>query len=138
MSFLVGIFIFELGSLICAVAPTSKAFIVGRAIAGAGSAGIGSGAFTIIAFIASPKKRPVFTGIVGLSYGVASVIGPLLGGVFTDKLSWRWCKSPYVTSALLNCPCNFKYLLALTVRFLHQLAHRWSLSSWYYHFLPYA
>ncbi|KAK0755832.1 hypothetical protein N5P37_011613 [Trichoderma harzianum] len=90
-SYLIAIFIFELGSLICAVAPSSTALIVGRAFAGVGAAGIGSGSYTIIGFSASPKNRPMFTGIVGTSYGVAAAVGPLIGGAFSNKVSWRWC-----------------------------------------------
>ena len=91
ITFLISIFIFELGSLICGVAPSSAALIVGRAIAGLGAAGIGSGTYTIIAFSAGPKRRPMFTGIIGTSYGIAAVVGPLIGGALANNVSWRWC-----------------------------------------------
>ena len=91
VTFLLAIAVFEIGSLICALAPNSTVLIVGRAFNGLGASGLGTGAYTIIAFVAEPKKRPAFTGFVGISYGIAFVVGPLLGGVFAGKVSWRWC-----------------------------------------------
>ncbi|KAK7946579.1 major facilitator superfamily transporter [Apiospora aurea] len=90
-SYLAAIVIFEVGSLVCAVAPTSPSFIIGRAVAGVGAAGVGSGSYTIIAFVAEPKDRATYTGILGAVYGLASVLGPLLGGVFSSTTTWRWC-----------------------------------------------
>ncbi|KAG6985279.1 MFS-type efflux pump MFS1, partial [Physcia stellaris] len=85
--FLIAIGIFELGSLICAVAPNSVALIVGRAIAGLGSAGVFSGAYILIATSVALPKRPSFNGLIGGVYGISSVVGPLLGGAFTEKVS---------------------------------------------------
>lgn len=77
--FLIAVAIFEVGSLICGVAPNSVALIIGRAIAGLGSAGIFSGAYLIIATSVPLARRPTFTGLIGGMYGIASVVGPLLG-----------------------------------------------------------
>ncbi|KAJ5774689.1 hypothetical protein N7457_009585 [Penicillium paradoxum] len=89
--FLIAVLIFEVGSAVCGGAPTSNAFIVGRAIAGIGSAGIFSGATVIIAQIVPLAKRPIFVGLMGSTFGISSIVGPLMGGAFTDKVSWRWC-----------------------------------------------
>ena len=57
----------------------------------AGGAGISSGAYTIIALSVVPKRQPAFTGILGAVFSIAAVVGPLLGGVFTTDVTWRWC-----------------------------------------------
>ncbi|KAI0814459.1 major facilitator superfamily domain-containing protein [Xylaria sp. FL0064] len=91
ISFLVSIFIFEVGSLISGVARNSPTVIVGRAISGLGASGIAPGAYTISAFAAEPAKRATYTGIIGAAYGVAAVVGPLIGGGLTAAATWRWC-----------------------------------------------
>ncbi|QVM10208.1 hypothetical protein D8B26_004869 [Coccidioides posadasii str. Silveira] len=85
------IVLFEVGSTICGAAPTSTAFIVGRAIAGLGSAGMFSGTVVIIVNTVPLRKRPAYTGFMGGIFGISSVVAPLLGGAFTDNVSWRWC-----------------------------------------------
>lgn len=84
-------FLFEVGSAICGAAPNSTAFIFGRAVAGIGSAGISGGAVVILMHTTPIEKRPMYMGNIGAVYGLASVAGPLLGGVFTTKVTWRWC-----------------------------------------------
>lgn len=90
ITFLVALFIFEVGSLISAVAPTSAAFIAGRALSGAGSAGIFNGALVTITMITPLEKRPAYQSFIGATYAVATITAPLLGGAFTDLVTWRW------------------------------------------------
>lgn len=89
--YLIAIFLFEIGSLVCGVAPTSTAFIVGRAIAGMGSAGIFSGSSVVITEITPLSKRAGFVGMLGSVFGISSIVAPLIGGAFTDHVTWRWC-----------------------------------------------
>ena len=90
LTFLAALFIFEVGSLLSAVAPTSIAFIVGRALSGAGSAGIFNGALVTITMISPLDKRPAYQSVIGGTYAIATITAPLIGGAFTDSVSWRW------------------------------------------------
>ncbi|EAU33525.1 predicted protein [Aspergillus terreus NIH2624] len=89
--FLALVLLFEVGSVICAAALNSRAFILGRAIAGMGSAGIMSGAIVLMMSAVTLHKRPPYNGFFSAVLGVSSVAGPLLGGAFTSNVSWRWC-----------------------------------------------
>jgi len=73
--YLVALGIFEIGSLVCGAAPSSKALIVGRAIAGLGAAGIFSGANLIVAHAVPLAKRPAYMGIIGVSTFFAFTAG---------------------------------------------------------------
>lgn len=90
-TFLAAILLFEIGSAVCGAAPNSVAFIIGRAVAGLGSAGIMSGAITILIYSVPLHKRPLYQGLFGAVFGISSVVGPLLGGAFTSRVTWRWC-----------------------------------------------
>ncbi|KAE9576279.1 Efflux pump aflT [Colletotrichum fructicola] len=89
--YIAAIAVFEIGSLVCALAPNSTAFIIGRAVAGIGTAGLFSGSIVILSYTMPLEKRPLAFGLIGGMWGIASVAGPLLGGVFTEKATWRWC-----------------------------------------------
>lgn len=85
------VFIFEVGSIVCAAAPNSNALIVGRVISGIGAGGINSGAFLLISILVPLESRPKYSGALGSVFGISSIIGPIIGGAFTQHASWRWC-----------------------------------------------
>lgn len=75
--YMIAVGIFELGSLICGVAQNSLTLIMGRAVAGMGAGGIFSGSLLIISETVPSHQRPIYNGIFGGLFSVASVVGPL-------------------------------------------------------------
>ncbi|KAI0410612.1 putative MFS aflatoxin efflux pump [Xylaria grammica] len=112
--FLATIFLFEAGSAICGAAPSSTVLIVGRSIQGVGASGIYSGAVVGIVYSVPLRQRPFFMGLFGAVSGVASILGPLVGGAFTSHVSWRWC-------FYINLPFGGIALLIIAIVLHHPL-----------------
>lgn len=89
--YLISIIIFEIGSILCAAAPSSIVFILGRAVAGCGAAGLMQGSFAIVVKTVASSKRPFYFGLFVSAFGVSTGVGPVLGGWFADRGVWRWC-----------------------------------------------
>ena len=88
--FQAAIVIFLIGSALSGLSQSMFELIVFRAVQGLGGGGLMIGAMTIIGDVVSPRERGRYMGFFMAMFGVTSVVGPLIGGVFVDYLSWRW------------------------------------------------
>lgn len=86
----VAILLFLAGSVLCTAAQSMTQMIVFRGIQGLGGGGLMSLAFTIIGDVVAPRERGRYQGMIGGVFALASVAGPLLGGVFTETIGWHW------------------------------------------------
>ncbi|KAJ5114005.1 hypothetical protein N7456_002539 [Penicillium angulare] len=90
--YLISIVLFEGGSALCGGANTMNAFIIGRAIAGLGGAGMYLGCLTLLTLTTSMHQRPTYMALTGITWGAGTVLGPVVGGAFSENrhAGWRW------------------------------------------------
>ncbi|KAJ5980927.1 hypothetical protein N7481_008225 [Penicillium waksmanii] len=90
--YLFSVVMFEVGSAVCGAAPSMNAMIVGRAVAGLGGAGMYLGCLTLLSITSSVRQRPQYMALTGITWGLGTVLGPVVGGAFAQNrhATWRW------------------------------------------------
>jgi EmrB/QacA subfamily drug resistance transporter len=101
--------IFLIGSALCGLAQNMNQLIAFRALQGIGAGGLMTLALAIVGDVVPPRQRGRYQGYFGAVFAVSSVLGPLLGGLFTDHLSWRWV-------FYINLPIGALALFAIATR----------------------
>ncbi|HEV2677988.1 MAG TPA: MDR family MFS transporter [Aliidongia sp.] len=115
----IAISLFVLTSLLCGLADTMVQLIVFRALQGLGGGGLLAMAHATIADVISPRERGRYQGYIASVFAAASVVGPVLGGLFVDHLTWRWVfwiNLPIGIGALIASQATLKRLAAKRLR----------------------
>lgn len=103
------IVLFLIGSALCGLSQNMNQLVAFRALQGLGAGGLMSLSMTIVGDVVSPRQRGKYLAYFGAVFAVSSVAGPLLGGFFTDSLSWRWV-------FYINLPLGVIALAAIATR----------------------
>jgi EmrB/QacA subfamily drug resistance transporter len=114
--FMIAITLFLIGSALCGLSQNMDQLIFFRGLQGIGGGGLMTMILTIVGDVVPPRQRGRYQGYFGAVFGIASVVGPLLGGWFTDHLSWRWI-------FYINLPLGVLALIVVAAK-LHLVIHK--------------
>ena len=103
--------LFEVGSAICGASPTMNGLIIGRAICGVSGSGLYVGVMTLIAVTTTMAERPLYISATGLTWGLGIVLGPVIGGGFSESsVGWRWA---FYINLVIGAVCAPAWLFLL-------------------------
>lgn len=109
--YLFNVVLFEAGSAVCGAAPNMNALIVGRCVCGVGGAGLYVGVFTLIAATTTMAERPLYVSGTGLTWGLGTVLGPVVGGALEQSaVGWRWA---FYINLFIGAACAPAWLFLL-------------------------
>lgn len=110
-TYIVCVVVFEVGSAVCGAAPSIDAFIIARAVCGISGAGMYVGLMTLLAVTTTIQERPMYVSGAGFTWGLGTVLGPIIGGAFTDSSAgWRWS---FYINLCIGAVCAPVYLFML-------------------------
>lgn len=110
-TYIISVAIFEIGSAVCGSAPNMDALIVGRVLCGIGGSGLYCGVITLLAATTTLQERPMYVASTGMTWGLGMVLGPIVGGGFSQSsVGWRWA---FYINLLIGAVCAPIYLLLI-------------------------